>query len=186
MRLSRGAMGGIIGFVLGEHGPEHVSALAGQSDDGLDVMFSLAPLAVVVGPAFGMGAESTESTLIKYALELAIAPSRSSQSSGMARLAEHRGQPGCGRQGGSGAKSGDITRRGDELGCQNGPHAWQGAHEGGLRVGGDNGLELLIDPGQAVPCEQGFGCDFADQSGDHGLAWNGDALLDGTGAGEFG
>ena len=52
MRASSDAMVGIVGFVVVEHGPEQVGALASERDDGLDVAFTFAPLAVAVGAAF--------------------------------------------------------------------------------------------------------------------------------------
>ena len=48
-----------------EHGPEHVSSLAREGDDSLNVMLSLTSLAVVVGPAVGMAGEGTKGALIE-------------------------------------------------------------------------------------------------------------------------
>jgi hypothetical protein len=68
---------------MSKHGPQDVGALACEGDDGLDVMFSLAPLAVVVCSAVGMVAEGAKGTLIKDALEISIAAACSAQRSGM-------------------------------------------------------------------------------------------------------
>ncbi len=91
MRLSSVAMVGIVGFVMGEHGPQDVAALTGEGDDGLDVMLSLAPLAVVVGSAIGMDAEGAEGALIEDALEVPTAAACATERSGVSGLPQSSG-----------------------------------------------------------------------------------------------
>src|SRR5579875_379177 len=134
MRQSSGAMVGIVGRVGGDHGPEHVGALSCEGDDGLDVVFPLAPLAVVVGPAFGMFDEGGEGALVEDALEVPVAAPGAPEGFGTARLAQHGGEAGGGREGGGGTKAGEVAGAGDELGGEDGPHAGHGPHEGALRV----------------------------------------------------
>ena len=85
-----------------------------------DVMLSFAPLAVVVGSAFGMVAEGAEGALVEDAFEVLIAAPGSSQCAGVSGLPQHRGEAGGGGEGCGRAEACDVACCCDELGCQDG------------------------------------------------------------------
>src|SRR5271166_1345543 len=48
--------GGLIGFVVAQHRPQHIEASAGKGQDSLGVAFAFGSFAVVVSPGCGVGA----------------------------------------------------------------------------------------------------------------------------------
>src|SRR3954468_71342 len=116
MRVSRGAMVGIVGLPTGEHGPEHVGAPAREGDDGLGVVLPLAPLAVVVGPALRVDGAGAEGALVEDALEVLVAPPRVAEGAGAPGLAQHGREAGRGGEGRGGAEAGGGGRHGGAVG----------------------------------------------------------------------
>ena len=159
-----------------EHGPEDVDAPACQRDDGLVVAFSFAPLALVEGSAV-IVCQRAESRLVEHALGAFVAAVGSSEESGSAGLAKHRGHSGGRGEGVGGAEAGEVACLGDELCGEHGPHAGQAADEGRVRVALEQRLQLAVEFDQACAACQRLDGEFADQARGHALGGHGDGLL---------
>src|SRR5436305_11741653 len=143
MRLSSGATERIEGLTMLKHGPDDRDAAACEGDEGPDVPLSLAPLAVVEGlRGRVLGGDGAEGALVEDALEGLVAAVGPAEGPGLAGLAQDGREAGRRREGVGRAEAGDVARRGDELGREDGPHAGHAADEGPVRVAGDERLQL--------------------------------------------
>ncbi len=95
MRKSSGLFHRIEVLARLEHCPEDGDASAGEGDDGLGVVLSLAPLAVVEGLGERVpGGDGAEGALEEDALERLVAAVGASPVPGLAGLADDRRQSG--------------------------------------------------------------------------------------------
>ena len=138
--------------------------------------FSLAALAVVEGAAVRVG-ERAEGGLVEDPLEGLVAAERAPEEADLAGLAQHRRDAGGRGEGVGGAEAREGACLGDELGGEHGPHAGQAADEGGVRVAGEQRLELAVERGEPGAGRQRLDGEFPDQTGGHALARHGDVLL---------
>src|SRR6266436_5356413 len=146
MDLSSGSMERIERRSMLEHGPHHGYAASCESDDGLDVAFSFAPLAVVEGSGSRVSrGASAECGLEEHAFQRPVAAKGAAQGAGLSRLAQNGGKACGGGESIWRAETGDVACRGDELGREDDPHTRQAADEGRIRVASDESFQVLIE-----------------------------------------
>ena len=74
------------------------------------------------------------------------------------------------REGVGGAEAREGACLGEELGGEHGPHAGQAADEGGVRVAGEQRLELAVERGEPGAGRQRLGGELLDEARGHALA----------------
>lgn len=185
MRKSSSVLEGIKGLSALDHGPEHGDASPCECDERLDMVFSLAPFAVVEGfREWIFGADGAEGTLIEDALEGFVAAEGASPSCLSARLPDHRREP-CGRGQRIGRReSPDVANAGDELCREHRPHARQRLDEDAVRVDGEKSDQVAVEAGDLRPGFQSLGSEFTHQLGHGRFAGHGERL--GAGRGDAG
>src|SRR6266404_2700133 len=173
MDLSSGSMERIERRSMLEHGPHNGYAASCESDDGLDVAFSFAPLAVVEGSGSRVSrGASAECGLEEHAFQRPVAAKGAAQGAGLSRLAQNGGKACGGGESIWRAETGDVACRGDELGRADDPHTRQAADEGRIRVASDESFQVLIELSEAVPADEGFAGELAYNAGHGGFTWH--------------
>jgi len=167
---------GLEGCSRMEDGPEDVDTPAGQGDDGLMMVFSLAPFSIVEDAAVIM-AEGAESGLVEDTLEALVAAAGPTQETGASGLAQDGRHASGGGERVGGAEAREIACLGDELRREDDPHAGQAADEGRVRVAFEQRLQLAIEIEETDTVYKRFGGEFSDQPRGHALGRHGDGLL---------
>jgi hypothetical protein len=186
MRLSSGY------FEIGLEGgsslhdcPEDVEATTGKGDDGLVVMFAIAPFTGIEGAAVCL-AERAECGLIEHALETLVATCRASEQAGLTGLADDGRDTGCGGECVGGAEAREIACFGDEFCGEHGPHSGQATDEGSVRVALEKGLQFAVELDQPRFGGERFDSQFSDQTSARALSRDTDRLLRGGGKRDIG
>ena len=136
------------------------------------VAFSLAPLALIEGPAIVV-CQRVEGGLIEDALEAIVAAVGSSEEPGSSGLSQHGRHAGGRGEGIGGAEAGEVACLGDEFCGENGPHAGQASDEGRIRVALEKRFQLAVEFDQTCSARQCFRGEFADQARGHALGGHG-------------
>jgi len=168
---------GIEAPALCEHGPEDVDSSSGEGDERLMMALSVASFAFIEGAADRIA--EAEGGLVEDPLERVVGMGRPLQALGLARLPQDWSDACRGRQGAGASEAADLADLGQELGSENDPHAGQAADEGPVRVVGKQGLESLVELGNAAFGLQGFRGHVADQLGGGDLGRQGDLGMTG-------
>lgn len=160
-----------------QHGPKQVGAAACEGDEGLGVVFSLFPLAVVEGfgqrVLWGYGAECAliEGPFECLVTAIGLPPART-----IPRLALNRRQSSGRYKRIRLREASDISDCGQELCRQNHTHPRQRTDEGAIRLVAEDVYEVFFDTGDLLSGRQGFCCELADQLSCSRVSGNVDAL----------
>lgn len=117
--------------------PQHVHPSPGDRDDDLMVPLPFLAFARIEGRAF-LAAKRCEGRLVEDPFELPVAFSRPLKPAGFPGLLEHGSQTRCRGKGISRPETRNRTCHGDEVSCQQRPHAGQDCEKREFKVSWDD------------------------------------------------